>query len=353
MQNFFSIFNNHHQTIAKKEIYFLLAYIKANIAKYSLKEIIQKYLTLHAHTSKIFIIELLDHLEQGNSFASFLNRTQSLPAHLSAILLTTEEYGELPSGLGIVLAYNETMKTFKNNLLLTLLYPFIIIIFCIALSLFFLFGFIPMIVSNFVDMDIPVPEVLSYLNKAVHYCTGHFLGFFLFFLICIGLITSLLIHFRTLLLQLFTKVPLIRQGIYLWDRYQFYLNMKIALGNNKELTQVLKNTRTSFISAQAREDLSRIIVKIYDGDLFSQAIQATIFSSPEIQSLILLHEDSESLLAGAIEIEQMIKNRFLYVYDISRRLLEPAIILIIGMFVFIIALLFMQPVNYLMEKIST
>lgn len=338
--------------MSKKELYSLLSYVKENLCRTSLKKILEKYAHRQNNEIQILIMELIEHLEQGNRFAEFIKNLNILPKYTINLLLYSEEMGQLQAGLAQVITYRRNRISQKRAIIHSFLYPTIIMIACITLFIIFLLYFVPLLISNFIELDIKLPKALTFLGTLSNIIKNNYLIIGPGFLAITTSSIYTLLFKQEELISLLSNIPILNKLTNYWDRYQLFLNLKLTLTNESQTNASIKNIKNVLQGKQSKKDLTKVQVLLFEGKNLSDAIKDTIFYTNEINMLLKDGEESEDLLGAVSNIENEMLENFNFYLGIIKKTSEPIIIIFIGSLVFSLLWLFMMPISSIMNNIG-
>lgn len=291
--------------------------------------------------------QLKQSIQQGLSLSSAASR---LPQSFPPLFIAMVKAGELGGSLDRILSnlgnYFEEQADIRSQTFHTLLYPVIVLVIAIAVIIFLLSSVVPIFISIFESMDAPIPQATQILI-AVSSGFTRIWPFLLGLVLLIPIIAKRIPEESGLRWNWdrFTlSLPIAGPRIYYADSIRFCQSLAILLENGVELMtaltvveQVIHNrfTRSRFV--QARLDVRQ-------GKRLADSLKDTRIIKPDFYQMVRVGEQSGSLDQVLFKIADYYKS------ENERRLktlmtaAEPAILVVVGLFVMAIALSIMTPI---------
>ena len=230
-------------------------------------------------------------------------------------------------------------------------YPFIVL-FTAGLVVFFMLRFL---VPMFKNVYARFGGELPYLTEKLVFISELLSKYGLIFIISI-VILSLLYFFnrnvdgiRKLRSNIVSRIPILGTLIQTYYLERFSRFMHLLLSSNVSLNNSIELTQKVIGSYQLEKTLSAIHLDILQGKLLSTSMANNDFFDKKSVALIKVGEEVNQLSAMFLELASGYKDEFDYQTDLLNKLMEPILILFLGIIVGAILVALYLP----MFKLST
>ncbi|MGX2950103.1 type II secretion system F family protein [Ursidibacter sp. B-7004-1] len=301
----------------------------------------QALVMLKENCQQIRLFQWLQHLivqiESGYSFSQALEK---LPFYLSHQEIQLIKMGETSGNLTTIL-YNMAEARSKSDKLnkkikKILFYPAMILFISISLSLLLLIFIVPQFAELYANKAKELPFITQLLFSFSQFLANTIYGLFIF-----TLILCLILYFinkKTTLLKrakflLLSRLPIFNRIIKQARIVFFCQNCGLMLDSHIRLNQILN----AFQHTQSDDPILQKEVKfmlqlLQQGYRFYEGLNPTIFDNEMIQ-MIAIGEKSGNLSQMLHHISEMYQQKLDYQIDMLSQLLEPMLMLIMGMIV--------------------
>ncbi|MBU0700226.1 type II secretion system F family protein [bacterium] len=300
---------------------------------------------------RMIIKEIISEVQNGVALSVALarhNRYFSLP------LISMVRSGELGGTLNEVLSrladYLEKEEELKGKIVSALSYPLILSGVGLITIIFLMTMVIPRLVTMFDDMN----QVLPLPTKALIFTSG-FMHKYWWLMIACGVIIFLGIKrtFTTKQIHsLLLSLPLCGELIRKIEIERFTRSMGSLLKNGVPILEALRVVMDSVNNIMIKEELSMVYKKVNEGKGLAEALRETKHLSPMVVEMISISEKGgfleKALLKVASSYEQGIERSL----KIMTSLIEPIVILGMGLIVGFITIAMLLPIfklNILVE----
>jgi len=300
-------------------------------------------------------VHLLEEIKKGSSIhEAFEKAGGNIPTILKSFVKIGEQVGSLGESFGYLSNYLKKEKQMRNKIINSLIYPAFVLgvalIGIIVISAFILPGmkdvFISMgtgIPSGF-KTTIKVADIVFFISLLISAILGISFIIIHFFIKKVGIIAETIDLFF-LKLPVFGKMKSFRENLNLI----FAMDLLVKSGYNIE--DALFETESLISSIALRKAISRVRNRIIKGGSLSVAFLEESIFSDKIGKWIAIGEKTGSIKEGLSQLsnyfQKEMENWTLRILNI----IEPAIILIIGIIVFLIILFFIMPIFSLYQSI--
>ncbi len=303
--------------------------------------IILKNEKFNADTNYI-LEELLEGLDRGVFLSETLERA-NYPNLIIALLKSGEESGNMSLVFSQVSEYYKKRYLLKQKIIGDLIYPFILIISTILLTIFIFTNIFPEIIQlfDFNNQELPLlTNLLLDFNTYISINKYKIISGVSFFM----LIMIWLYKKKTYYIQkFFFNLPIFSKYIKLIYSLAFLETYKLMLESGLSLVQSIEISNDVISNIYVHNNIKEIIIEVERGKSFSQLLKNRNIFPIFAVSMIKLGEESGEMIAltsKAIEyLEQELKE------FVSRivKFIEPVLLLFIAIIIGVILIAFIIP----------
>lgn len=300
-------------------------------------------------------IIMLRRLEMGNSIKDTLKMSfHSLPSEVSSIIDAGEKAGQIERACSLLLKNHKSSVKRNRQMKMILTYPLIVLI-----SSFFVAWILIDLVLPGLKASLPDQSELPYASQVILSLSGKF-GNFIEILIWSIVFTLLIIliairekNIKLLIDKLLLGFPLTRYFVISFVRAHFFEVLKLCLESRLPLLQSISLAAATTHNSILNDRCNKGMNEIQQGISFSLAMKSTgLFNRRELSQITAAERSSQlekTVAAIAISIEEERQN---FVSIISQ-ITGPLFILIIGSFVFTIAMVIVMPMIAMQTQLET
>lgn len=283
---------------------------------------------------------ILKDLKAGHSLSKSFSK---YPVYFTDLFITNlrvaEETGKIAEVVGDYAVYIEKMQTLKRKILQAIRYPVFVLVIAFAVVFFMLIYIIPTFQGLFSSSRAKLPALTQFLMNVSIFFTSNSLNLLLF-VIALGFILYSINKNRKLREKIlgFTiwKLPFV-SSLYVNNLLaRFSLSMAVLLKSRVGLIEALKISKNTSTDSAFRAQIDFIIKKIVKGESLSSNLNNSKYFDPTFSKLLAAGEESAELDKVFFIISNYYGNQFDYYLDNLTSLLEPALILFIGVIVAVI-----------------
>ncbi|WP_373777483.1 type II secretion system F family protein [Glaesserella sp.] len=280
---------------------------------------------------------IIQQIEAGFSFSSALEKqsTYLQPQEIQLIKMG-EASGNLSTILSNIAHSREKFDKMMKKVRKILFYPLIILSISVSLSLLLLIFIVPKFADLYSSKKATLPlitEMLFFLSEFLQQHIQTLLLFGLLTAVCIIILakkTSLIRRFNTALLG---RLPIFNSIIHQSRIIYFCQNCGLMLGAHLRLDLILH----SFLSAKQSDpilekEVQFMLILLKQGYRFSEGLNPMVFNSDVIQ-MIATGERSGQLAKMLEHVSETYQQKLDYQIDILSQLLEPMLMLVMGVIV--------------------
>lgn len=296
---------------------------------------------------KIIIQDIIYRIKDGSSFAESLKFYSHIFSNLYVAMINSGEIGgNLSETLKNLAEFSEREENLKSELKVALAYPFFIGMVGL-ITIYILISFvIPRLLVMFEDMG----QVLPLPTRILIFCYSFLKNYSGFILL--SFLVILFIFMRrfkspegSLILDRFRlRLPIIGELIRNIEISRFCRTLSTLLSSGIPLVFALEITASVLNNLLIKEEVKEFQEKIRKGSSLSDSLKTSKYFPVSVTNIVAIGEEAgtlERLLAKlSNEYEQEIERRL----NTLTRLLEPAIILIMGLLVGFIVLSMLLPI---------
>ncbi|MFL1732824.1 type II secretion system F family protein [Moraxella oculi] len=295
-------------------------------------------LTITEHNSKstalkTIISTIKTDIESGSTFTNAIKK-HSVFSRLSIALIDAgERSGSLDIMLDRIASYQEELEILKNKLKKATLYPMTVLAVAIIVTTILLVKVVPIFAKTFADLGstLPLPtRVIMVLSDAL---VAHFWAIFLTLIgvmMGIAYLHSTTDKIKQLVDKTVLKLPFINQLVKKSMLVRFSRTLATTAGAGVELLTAIE------LSAQATnhrafiKELQSVGNKVRDGQKLSQAMSHSHLFLTMMVQMIAVGEESGQMVEMLNKIADYYGNEINEQIDGITNLIEPAIIVILG-----------------------
>ena len=310
----------------------------------------------NARCSQIYS-EILQHLCNGHSLSVALAKASpSFSGKLLALIRLGETSGMLVKTLQVIAEDLEAEQKTLQQLKASLTYPFAIGLCALASLAGLLFFFLPRMAALLEGLKAEVPYLITFVLDTVATLAD---GLVLFALaqivlfgtfICLRLLKrpEVRLKFDYFLLQM----PLLGTLISDLNAYRFATGLKVLLDSGCHLVSGLKILEPSLTNTLLQRKLKAVSGRLQnEGVDLSQAMSAENMFSPPFYFLLSSAEEAGKTEQVLTIIAQFYRDRFEHLLELIVVILEPAILLFLGLVVGLVTLSFFLPLMQTLGQI--
>jgi len=296
-----------------------------------------------------------DDLVQGknlsNSFAKFPQIFNKININ---ILKSSEESGTLEIALNDLKTSIRRDIEFTDKIKSALLYPAVLLVVFFSVLLVVLFVAIPKIASVFKNLRVTLPLPTKILIFVSHSLTTYTIPIFATLLGLILLIIWLYKTKRKSFLKIFSSLPFLSNIIREIDLTRFSRNLALLLNSGVPITTALELTQDVVMSKDIGEAIIHSKNLILSGGKLSEGFKKTKKAIPGIMIKIMeAGEKSGTLDKSMQDIADYMDYNVSNSLKTATTLLEPVILVLVGVFIGGIMLSIIAPIYNLIGQIGS
>jgi type II secretory pathway component PulF len=286
-------------------------------------------------------------IKDGKSLSeSLATYPQIFPNLYTSIVYSGETSGNLSEAMKRLSAFLENEEEFKNSLIASLTYPFFILTVSM-LTIFILMGFVvPRLVTMFEDMQ----QILPFPTKILIEIS-RFLQHYWWLLVAVGGIFAFLLQRfnrssqgKIVLDNFKLKLPFFGQTILKTEISRLTHTLSLLISSGVPVVSSLETAGSILDNQVLKLEIQKFKGQITEGSSFSQCLRGSKLFPAFVTNIVAVGEEGGDLEKSLLRISEV------YAKDVDRslkgfiRILEPVIILVMGIIVGFIVLSMLLPI---------
>ena len=258
--------------------------------------------------------------------------------------------GETSGDLGMVLEktsdFLERKSKISQDIIGALVYPFILFSIAIVVIVLLLSFVVPEVVSQFSSLNRDLPFITKSLLFLSSVFTSYLFYASIFITGLIGFITIRSIGyelFRSKLDKLFLSVPILKNSLIDSDLSRFTNSLSILRSSNISIINALEISADTISNSYLRQQVKSTANKVAEGESLASSLEKIQVIPPLVTQMIENGERSGRLEEMLEKVSVYLEDKFQSSTKITMNLLEPLIVVFLGMFVALIVLAILLP----------
>ena len=258
--------------------------------------------------------------------------------------------GETSGDLGMVLEktsdFLERKSKISQDIIGALVYPFILFSIAIVVIVLLLSFVVPEVVSQFSSLNRDLPFITKSLLFLSSVFTSYLFYASIFITGLIGFITIRSIGyelFRSKLDKFFLSVPVLKNSLIDSDLSRFTNSLSILRSSNISIINALEISADTISNSYLRQQVKSTANKVAEGESLASSLEKIQVIPPLVTQMIENGERSGRLEEMLEKVSVYLEDKFQSSTKITMNLLEPLIVVFLGMFVALIVLAILLP----------
>ncbi|WP_418119355.1 type II secretion system F family protein [Variovorax sp. 350MFTsu5.1] len=285
-------------------------------------------------------------LHEGRNFSDVLEaHPVQFPAVYVATVRSSERTGNLPEAMERFIAYQQQFDVLRKKLVSAAIYPALLITVGGFVTLFLLGYVVPRFAAVYENSGRPMPWASGVLLSIGHLVYDHTA-------IAVGLLAAVLVlgmwqlrqtATRQKLVQLVLRLPGLAPRADLFRLSRFYRALSLLLSSGIALPHAMGMVG-GLLSAAQRKALTGARERIEEGGSVSQALVQFGLATPVARSLVQVGERSGQLAPMFDRTAHFHDEEMARWLDATSKLLEPVLMLAIGLVIGLVVVLMYMPI---------
>ena len=258
--------------------------------------------------------------------------------------------GETSGDLGMVLEktsdFLERKSKISQDIIGALVYPFILFSIAIVVIVLLLSFVVPEVVSQFSSLNRDLPFITKSLLFLSSVFTSYLFYASIFITGLIGFITIRSIGyelFRSKLDKFFLSVPVLKNSLIDSDLSRFTNSLSILRSSNISIINALEISADTISNSYLRQQVKSTANKVAEGESLASSLEKIQVIPHLVTQMIENGERSGRLEEMLEKVSVYLEDKFQSSTKITMNLLEPLIVVFLGMFVALIVLAILLP----------
>ncbi|OYD25661.1 type II secretion system F family protein [Oceanimonas baumannii] len=277
---------------------------------------------------------LYDDVSSGMSFSDAVAaQPDAFPFYVSSMLRLGEANGNMSEALLSVAERIEREENLVSEVKSALTYPAFLIFICVAV-VFFLFSYV---IPNFESMvsDDSQQGALVRLLGWARFFNENATFIYGLLIVAVGVLFHLYRQgvLQSQLMSLMARLPFLKDLVSSWHIVNFSSSMQKLLESKVEITEAVEITLSNVSDSNMSRKLNRVVGMIKEGHTLGGALEQQNIFPPMVIRLVKSGEAGASLPKSFKEINNLYERRLTRGIKRALSILEPAIIMIMGLLV--------------------
>lgn len=298
------------------------------------------------HGSRTVLSKILEALQEGKSFSDVLASIPDIfPPVYVATVKASERTGDMPQSLARYIAYQIQFDGIRKKLISASIYPAMLLIVGSFVTLFLLGYVVPRFASVYETSGRQIPFLSALLldfGRAIH---QNWQWALLGLAICILLSgwIALTVEGRAWIISKFLELPGIAKRSEEFRLGRFYRALGLLLESGVALPRAMSMVG-GLLSQDQKRRLRECQNAVENGQNFSTALAINFLSTPIADSLLKVGERSGKMADMLERTAKFIDDDFTRWIDWASRLLEPILMILIGLIIGTVVVLMYMPI---------
>jgi general secretion pathway protein F len=308
----------------------------------------------HASEAGRVLQRVLECLYQGMPFSEALERQpQAFPALFVATVRASEKTGDLDEALSRYVAYETQFDVVRKKVIAASVYPVLLIAFGGLVVLFLLSYVVPRFSLAFAESTVELPFASRLLIKWGTFFSAHggevLIGAGVIVAAAVWLLTRL--ETRQRLARMLWRLPAFGERMRLYHLARFYRTLGMIQRGGIPLVTAL-GMAGGLLSAGLKGSLERARLAVEQGLPLSRAFGENGLTTPVAVRMLRVGERSGRMAEMLERIGSFYDEEITRWVDITSRLLEPLIMVVIGIVIGGVVLLMYMPIFELAASVQ-
>lgn len=296
---------------------------------------------------KNVMIDVRDKIEGGSSFSNALTLHREFFSEMYINMIRVgENLGSLDEVIARLADMEEKKSLLKNKIRAALWYPIFMLTFSMIIVTFLMVNIIPTITQVFIEQnkELPLPTqvVIWISNFLTHFWILIPVFFFIMYYLYKRYAASP--EGRKKIDERLTKIPLISRLYNKIIVYRFTLNLGVLLSNKVDLLKSFEIVKKIVNNAVIEEKIDKASKNIQEGASIAQSLNKCDFLPKLVIGMISAGEASDKIDEMLLNIGNVYENEIDMVVTSLTGIIEPLIIIMMGIIIGIIVLSVMMPI---------
>jgi len=285
-------------------------------------------------------------LYEGQSLSVALGEfPSSFPTLYVATVRASERTGSIAEALRRFVAYQQQIDLLKKRLINASIYPAVLLAAGSLVVLFLVAYVVPRFSGIYEDIGGELPFASKMLMQWGRLLDAHGLAVLAGFLACVALAGYGVLRpgFRAAVGRLSARIPMVGHQIELYQLARLYRTVGMLLRGGLPVVTAFEMTR-GLLAAAARPQLAAATRAVREGRSLGDALSAQGLTTPVAERMLRVGERSGNMGEMMERIAAFYDEELSRFVDVATRLIEPAMMTVIGLVIGLIVVLMYFPI---------
>ncbi|MDX1900373.1 MAG: type II secretion system F family protein [Gammaproteobacteria bacterium] len=282
---------------------------------------------------KSICTSLIDFIRKGNALGASLQQFPNYFDHITCQLIAAGEVsGTLDTMLERIATHREQLTHLRRKIIQTLFYPSITFCVAILITLIMLVFVTPRFATLFAEMHVPLPtftRIVIAIGEIIR-------RYFFFIILAVSFLGYGIKHhppFQRWLDRNILRTPIIGKILSKIQHARFARTLATLFAAGIPLPESLRLIAPAIGNDHYTEIIQRIRHEIITGQPLHHAIQQTHFFPSTLHQMIEIGEESGTLEKMLLKSSEFLESEVDHFISLASQLLEPLIIIILGVLI--------------------
>ncbi len=298
-----------------------------------------------------FLSSVRTMVDEGKSLYVALSsqKVYALPDFFLQSINVAGQSGKMSEVLGSMSNFFSAQSKIRKEAKSALIYPVFIFVFAMLMTAGLLEFVVPKIIEVFEDTHKELPSITKFVIAASDYLKNHYFGLLIGFIVVLLLLTFLYKKvgaFRYAIDAFLLKMPLVGSIIHNHELGRFSYILSLMLDSGVSYAQAVQMSSTTFGNEALKRTFEQASKKVIEGNKLSNALHALRGPKPNrgfLQSLAL-GEESSQVSHILMNLSKYYEEENSDKMSVLLKMLEPVMMLLIGVIVGTIVVAMMLPI---------
>ncbi|MCP5093134.1 MAG: type II secretion system F family protein [Gammaproteobacteria bacterium] len=303
---------------------------------------------------RLTLDQIRTHLFEGRRLSFALEEIPSVfpPLYVSTIR-ASEKSGAIREALSRYIAYQKKLDELRKKVVSASIYPAVLCSAGLLVTLFLVGYVVPRFSSIYEDLGSDIPTASRLLMRWGQMLQEHgilAITVFVLFVVTIGYVVTRP-TFRAAIFNLLTRIPAIGRQLFTYQLARLYRTVGMLLRGGMPAINALKMS-SGLLSESLRPRLIRAIQSISEGKSLTEALETDRLTTPVATRMLRVGERSGNMGEMMERIAEFYDDELDHAVDLLTRLIEPVLMLFIGLIIGFVVVLMYFPIFELAGSIQ-
>ena len=285
-------------------------------------------------------------IEEGFSLSEALKEFPKTFDNLYVALISAgETSGEFNTLLEKIADYLEKRSLVQKEVIAALIYPTVLVSIALVIVGLMLIFVVPSIIGQFENLNQELPLLTRWLIGLSNFISGS--GIWILFIFITGIFALLKVGYKDYIKNridnLLIKIPYLSKFLIQADLSRFLSALSIMRSNNIPIMNAVMISLRTVSNSSLQRALKINLDKIAEGESMSSCLEKISYVPPLVKQMVASGEVSGSLETMLGKSSDYLDQEFRQSTKVFMGLLEPAVVLIMGVIVAAIVVAILMP----------